>query len=469
MPTEETPSSMVELVTDVLLPIYQEERQRLDTIDRWARWDHDKPHVPRASTAEYKELIGRAETPWGALVVTAVAQSLYVEGYRDDTGEDAAAWSFWQDNGMDRRQAAVHRAAVGYGTSYVSVLPGLNIVGEPMPVIRGISPRNMIAFYDEDDLDGDWPELAMRVDPLRGGGHKIRVYDSMGIHSFIQSDNKLTPAGSKRHDLGICPIVRFTNQLDLEGRSFGEVEPYIPVLARIDQTIFDRLVTQRFNSWIVRTVTGMAQPESDEEEQVASMRLRQEDLLVAESPDTKFGSLPASDLAGFIAAKDADLRDLAAVTQTPPHHLVGQVSNLSAEALAGAEATLHRKVEERRHSFGESWEQVLRLAAHVDGDEAAAKDTESQVRWRDIESRSLAQTADALGKMATMLGVPLEALWERIPGVTQQDVEAWKSMKEEDALDMLVNEVRAGLVPAEQPGVPGAQPSEQVDSGTGLQ
>lgn len=466
---ENTP--FIGLIKDVLLPIYDAELVALNRIDRWARWEHDDPHIPRAATREYQELIGRSQTPWLTLVVTSVAQSLFVEGYRDKSGEDSPAWTYWQQNGLDRRQAAVHRDAVKYGTAYATVLPGVDILGDPMPTIRGVSPRSMVAFYDEDDLDADFPEMALEVRKLRGGGRKLKLYDSLAVHNFMQdSESGLRFVGSREHGARVCPVVRFANQLDNEGRSSGEVEPYISVAARIDQTTFDRLVTQRFNSWIVRTVTGMAQPELDEEANVAAIRLRQEDLLVAESPDTQFGSLPATPLDGFIAAKDADIRDLAAVTQTPPHHLLGQVSNLSAEALAAAEATLARKVEERRHAFGESWEQTLRLAAWIDGNEAAAADTESQVRWRDVESRSLAQTADALGKLAQMLGVPPQALWERIPGVTQQDVEAWKAMAEDNALDMLMNEVRAGMTsPEKTPGVPGAQPSQGQDTGTGLQ
>jgi hypothetical protein len=54
-------------------------------------------------------------------------------------------------------------------------------------------------------------------------------------------------------------------------------------------------------------------------------------------------------------------------------------------------------------------------------------DTSAQVVWRDTEARSLAATVDALGKLTQMLGVPPQSLWERIPGVTQQDVEAWKA------------------------------------------
>jgi hypothetical protein len=47
--------------------------------------------------------------------------------------------------------------------------------------------------------------------------------------------------------------------------------------------------------------------------------------------------------------------------------------------------------------------------------------------WRDTESRSLAQVADALGKLVMSLGVPPQELWEKIPGVTQSEVRRWKA------------------------------------------
>jgi hypothetical protein len=45
--------------------------------------------------------------------------------------------------------------------------------------------------------------------------------------------------------------------------------------------------------------------------------------------------------------------------------------------------------------------------------------------WQDTTARSLAQSVDALGKLAQMLEVPKRALWGRIPGVTQTDVQEW--------------------------------------------
>jgi hypothetical protein len=458
-------SEVRDLIGDQLFKAYKAERTRLDRIDSWWRWDHDKPHSPRSSTTEYKELSARAQTPWLGLVVTSVAQSMYVEGYRHaGEGDNVASWSAWQANGMDRRQIAVHRAAIGYGYSHVSVLPGRDpLTGAEIPEMRGISPRNSIAFY-LDPVNDDWPAWFMHVESAKvdgRDGYVLKVYDDEQVWRFHANANGdvLTYITVEEHGVGVCPVVRFANMLDLEGRQDGEVEPFIPVAARIDQTTFDRLVVQRFASWVVRTVTGMSPPEQltdetdDEYRTRTKLRLAVEDILIADDPDTKFGSLPATALDGFIAAADADIRVLAAVTQTPPHHLLGQIANLSAEALAAAEASLTRKVEERKHSFGESWEQALRLASWVSGDTEAAADTDAQVRWRDMESRSLAQAADALGKLAQMLQVPVEMLWEKIPGFTDQDVERAKALAAESGgIDALFRDLNDAATPAADTG-----------------
>ncbi len=450
----------LDLLRGELFPAFTAERERLNRLDNWYRWRHDDPYTPRHATAEYQELAARAQTPWLGLVVTTVAQNLYVEGYREARdAENSPSWTWWQANGMDRRQIAVHRAALAYGYSFVTVLPGEDpLTGEEKPVIRGVSPRRMTAFH-LDPAGDEWPAYVMQGEPAKIDGKPgwvLTLIDDERVwtfHADAEARN-VEYVEYAEHGVGVCPVVRFTNMLDLEGRSDGEVEPFIPVAGRIDQTTFDRLLIQRFSAWKVRTIAGMAAPERLTDEETAAylertkLRLRQEDILVSESEDTKFGSLPETPLDGMIAASDSDIRTLAAVTQTPPHHLLGQMANLSAEALAAAESSLSRKVEERKHTFGESWEQTLRLASAVMGDEVGTFDTSAQVRWRDTESRSLAQAADALGKLAQMLNVPVEILWEKIPGWTDQDVARAKVLAEQGGeMDALFRDLTGASTP----------------------
>jgi hypothetical protein len=95
---------------------------------------------------------------------------------------------------------------------------------------------------------------------------------------------------------------------------------------------------------------------------------------------------------------------------------------------------------------------MLRLGAHAQGDYEGAADFDSQVRWADTESRSLGQVADALGKLAEMLHVPAEMLWEKIPGWTDQDVDRAKALAEQGgSLDALMRELANGQTSAVDP------------------
>src|SRR5437868_14359354 len=287
-------------------------------------------------------------------------------------------------------------------------------------------------------------------------GWRLRLYEADGVHQLVAtgSGESFKHVGFQEYGvtIGVCPVVRYTAHLDLRGRATGDIEPIIPVLGRIDQTTFDRLVVQRFASFIVRTVTGMAKPDTEETAAAEKLKLAVEDILVAEDPDTKFGTLAASPLSPFIEAHDADVRALAALSQSPAHELVGTMANLSAESLAAAEASLTRRVTRLKHGVGEDHEKTLRLGALIMGDTDAAADAESELRWRDMESRSLAQAADALGKIATMLQVPVEMLWEKIPGWTDQDVERAKQLLEDGGpLVKLMEQLAAGQAPALDP------------------
>lgn len=460
-------SELLTLINQQLWPALKAEKERLNRIDRWYRWDHDRPYTPRQATREYQQIVRRAQTPFLQLVVTAVAQLLYLDGYRRaDEPDDMAAWDYWQANGLDARQIAVHRAALAYGLSYATVMPGETDGGAPIPVIRGVSPRRMITFYD-DPAEDDWAHYALRAEPAKvngSQGYAVRVYDEESVYFLQCSDDggHFEYIEDRVHGAGVCPVVRFANVLDLEGRADGEVEPFIPIAARIDQTIADRLIVQRFSSWKVRTIAGMVQPENQTTDETAAQKLllKIEDILIADDPDTKFGTLDATDLGGFIKAKEADIQDLANVSQTPQTQMLGQIANLSAEALAAAEASLDRKVEERKHSFGESWEQTLRLGAAIMGDTEGAADTAAQVRWRDMKPQSLSQAADALGKLATQLAIPVEALWERVPNVTQQDVEHWKLLASQGGAVEALMQALAGHVQARETLTdPGALPT----------
>lgn len=449
----------VEEMAEEWWPAYSAQAEMAATLDRWMQVKNEDPSIPASrSTEEFRTLQEIAKTPWARLIITEVAQSLFVDGYRHGSdSENSPVWDLiWQPNGNDAHQIAVHRAALSHGLSYVTVLPGVSpLGGEKLSITRGVSARKGIAIFRDDPLDpeDEWPLLFIHVDNIRRPGtngpvKRMRIVDEESIYTvdYDPDDTRsFTYVSETRHGTGVVPVIRFANMLDLEGSSMGEIEPVLPLLRRIDQDANDRLVVQRHQSWQVRTATGMTKPTKEEQAAVEALRMRVNDILIAESKDAKFGTLPVTPMDGLIQARDSDIRDLAAVTQTPPHHLLGLSPNVSAEGLVEAQASLMRKIEERKESFGDSWERVLRLAAHQMGMSKEASDFSAEIRWRDTESRSLNQVADSLGKMAKLLGVPVQMLWERIPDWSDQDTErAMKLLADDSSESELLRRITGG-------------------------
>ncbi|WP_425566249.1 phage portal protein, partial [Sporichthya brevicatena] len=145
------PKTLTELgdTASELLAEYRAQRQRLATIHAYMTNRKQDIYVPRSASREYRALVDQARFNVLPLVVSTVAQALYVDGYRQ-TGPDGLAVSsanadvwdkVWQPNRMDARQAALYRAALTYGWSYCLVEPG-----EPVPVLTPYSPRDAVAI-----------------------------------------------------------------------------------------------------------------------------------------------------------------------------------------------------------------------------------------------------------------------------------------------------------------------------------
>ena len=418
-------SAGVELIRDVLNPTFDLNKANLDLIDNWFHWSPEKVRIPDGADREHRDLRDLSETPWLGLVVTTVAQLLHGELIRTATGRNLdAMWAPWQNNRMHARQHAIHRAALAYGQAFASVLPG-----DKGAVIRGISPRDLVAVY-QDPAEDEYPMYTLRKS-VAAGKTLYRVMDDEAEYFYSDQNGRLEYIEHRVHDVGVTPVVRYANMVDLEGRTPGEVEPFIPVAKRINKTSYDRLLVQHFNSWKVRTATGIDKPTEEADSQRMKLLLRQSDILTGEA-GVEFGTLDETSVEGFIKAWESDIEALAAVSQTPAHNLTGKMINLSAEALAAAESMLERKAGERKTYFGDSHCQVLRLASHIEGRAADAEDFTVSMQWADLESRSMAQAADALGKIATMLKVPVEKLWDRIPGVTSEVAKEWETYAKEN-------------------------------------
>lgn len=421
------PAELVEVVQDLLLPLHNTDLDTLNKIDGWLRFDPEAIKTKATSNEEAKYLKKLCATPWPRVVIETAAQALKAEGiYAADRQPEELKqmWAPWDANDMETKQGALYRASLAYGLAYTLVLPGVDAFGNKGSQITAHSPREFFAVYD-DVVEDEYPSWALRIITQANGSVHYRLYDDTHVHllSRERDASTLSFIESRAHRAGVTPVVRYANQLDLEGRAPGELEPLIPLFSRINKTDYDRMLVQHFNSWKVRYATGIDDPGSDEA--ATKMKLRQEDILASTNHEAKFGTLDETVMDPFIKAHDSDIETLAATSQTPMTTF-GKIVNVSAEGLVEARASLRAKVQDRQAGYGASHVRTLRLAAHIEKRTDDASNFTIRTKWADTETAALAASVDALGKAAQMLNVPFQLLWDRIPGVDRTTAESWR-------------------------------------------
>lgn len=418
-------------ISKTLFALRGREKPRLDRIFAYLRDDPDSRTLgglPRGAPQDVIRLARMSRVNLVKYVVNARVQGLYVQGFQTPKSPDnLEAWNAWQRNGFDARQIGVHRAALSYGASYVTVMPS----DRGVPVMRGASPRELTVAYGDDD---EWPLFALERRP----SGEYRLIDDTNVwHLRAPTAEKVELVAEDPLEHGmrfdgrpVCPVVRFRDTDDLDDPCRGIVEPLFPLQDQINITTFGLQVAQHYGAFRQRYVIGwLAESESE------ALRASAARLMQFEDPpsDVQVGEFAQTDLRGYIESREATVRHMATVSQTAVHELMGQFVNLSAEALEAARASHHAALEENRTVMGESWEQLLNLSAENMGAEV---DPEADVVWRDTRVRSLTEAATALGLIAEKLGVPEEELWSRLPGVPQHELRRWRrALEDRDSID----------------------------------
>lgn len=406
------------------------------------------PSATDRSRTEYRYLTRLGVANWSGVVADAPASRLAVTGFRfgDTINGDQDAWRIWQRNSLDADSGLTHGAALQTGSASALVWDD----GTGKAEITVEDPSQMIVAYQGGsrrkraaalkrwlDDDGYW----MATLYLPGGIYKWR---SARKRSGASGDVSTPTAWVERRDsrdeawpvhnpLGKVPVVEFRANPVLRPQPYGggraEFARVLSDQDRINHTLFDRLCTAHWLGFPQRWIKGWDAPqdESGNPDKGEALEFVKK-AFWSLNDEAEPGQFPAADFLTFIKAFESDVASMLATTSTPPYYSpFGQLVNISADSLKAIEAGFIAKCESHALNFGESWEEVLRLALEVEGD-PKANDVSSQVIWRDIENRTWGQTVDAVMKMMT-LGIPAEALWSKLPGVTDQDIGRYKALR----------------------------------------
>ena len=387
--------------------------------------NHPLPQPHKRYRETYRRLSRLARSNYVGLVTATVRERLRVVGFRSggaaDPVADARSWEVWQANSLDADQVQAHWDALVTGIGYVMVGGTDRETG--CPVITVEDPAQVIHTPDPQRRRRVLSALKVWSDPLLPDVVNAAVFlpDVVARFWAPTPGAKLEDQSSwnlERYDpnpLGVVPIVPFINRPE-NGQGMSEFGDVLDIQDRINTTLLDRLVITAMQAFRQRWLKGADLTDEDgNPEQPFDPGA---DLLWAvESEKAQFGDFEQSSLAPVLDAIRSDMRDLAAISRTPPHYLTGELTNVNGATLDAAEAGLLAKVHDRQLEFGESWEQVARLAARSEGRQIGL---DAEVIWAEPKSRSIAELADALAKLAS-IGAPLSWLLQEY-GLSPQEI-----------------------------------------------
>lgn len=422
-------SDVLDLVSQQLMPAFNKELKRTRNLEVWARDGGRKPVIPRTASREHKALADLSLTPWLGLLPRVSNQMLFMNGCHSDDrshADLAAFWRPWLANGMRSRQSSVYNSALSYGLGYASVKRSK----DGRAAFRVFSPAQMLPVYADPEAD-EFPMYAIIVETDAQGRSIISVMDETKEYLVGQESRTAKPEFivEEAHGFNVCPIVRYAEDLDTEGRSPGEIERLLTVGSRINKTVYDRLLIQHNNSWKVRTATGLEDTDQAGGEE-RKLKIGNDTVLTG-AEGVQFGTLDETSVEPLIKAHDSDLEDLSAVSQTPMTAL-GKMINVGSEGVAEVKSGLRAKTRLHKETFGDSNVRLLRLAAFAEGRFEDAQDYSIEGKWADLEIETLAQAVDAYGKAATMLNIPPQMLWGKIPTITPAEAESFKKYANEN-------------------------------------
>lgn len=487
-------------LVDSLLKELDAQTRVVDFYEDYYFGNHQLVSVRKKWEEVYGSQLPLMTSNWCELAVNAAAGRLKVEGIvfpsqtgraGADGGPDDVAAEIWEENGLGTAQAMAHTTAVYAGRSYALIEPprqGETIsrvtVEHPAQVYVRMDPasnrRRLYAvkrWWDVADDGGPGDEHITLYTPTRTY-HLTRpsVNTAMGryVTPVLLPRSGYPDVDEVANPLGVVPVVPLDNKpvsLAASPKLVGsrmllgtmsDLQPLTGLQDAIQKGVVEMVVIGEATSAPLRWATGVTEPKDPKNDKPlpnAEIVSMVSSLLTFPNHEAKVGQLPPNDMSGLIARHALYLRDFGAQSRTPPHYMLGDITNISGEGLAATETSLSERIREKQPPIGGGWEQATRIACGFQGDMVRFEDKRCKTSWANPEIRSIAQATDAAMKMYQAKMLPLTMALEMVPGMT-----AAKIARAVHLLGMPERGPQPGEQPAEDDRfadvVPGATPRQ---------
>ena len=360
---------------------------------------------------------------WPRLVVDSLEERLDVEGFRlhGQDGTDDRLWAWWQANRLDVESSLGHTEAFVQGQAVIFI--GANEADKTTPLITVESLKDVKVKTDPRTGVVLWATRFYDPD-AEGVASRAAVYLPKSTRYYVQRRSQWVLDKEVKHKLGVVPVVPLVNRArlaDREGRS--EMADIIPIANAACRTLTNLQGAQELLAMPQRYVLGAS---ADDFVGVDGVKKTPFEaymgrFLALENSEAKIGQIPGADLRNFTEVINHYARLVSALSGLPPHFLGLSTDNPpSADAIRSSESRLVKRAERRARSFGEAWEQVMRIAMLVVDGELPKDAARLETIWRDPATPTFAAKADAVVKLVSTRDaegrplLPREMAWEEL-------------------------------------------------------
>lgn len=500
---------------------------RLATLDAYRSGCPPLPYMAASERRGFYQFHRLSRTNMARKVVRACGDRMTIRSIRTAAAADGAgddlAWRYFKASGLDIASADVHSDQLTFSEGYVRVTIGPD--GVPIALRRDprfciavpdpLNPLKTLAAFEmvSDEFTGlDYAYLwlagkqyvatAPRASRLRNvsipgisGGDARRfgwwwpqlsfsatAFTMRPMIDDVPEDQRDGEPYSMTYEQQVVPVVRFDNR-----DGVGEFEEHLDVLDRIHHTVLTRVVTAAVQAYKQRALRQQVPASGAVVDRLPSKNPQTgEDINWAEifepGPDALWKLPPGVDiwessevqLKPLLDAVEAELKTLAAATDTPLPLLSDDV-NQSAEGAVFRREGLVFRVEDRERLAGRKWADVIallflfapekdRYAPAGRGKPALDRADAGQIiiDWAPVERFSLGERADADAKNKTL---SLDMAASKIWGLSPNEVAINRQQRKDDInelpLAFRVSQLPAGLSDTpDAPPVPPATPPQ---------
>lgn len=372
---------------------------------------------------------------WPRVTAVELERRCDVEAFRmpDEDGVDTDTWAMWTANEMPEMSQLGHLDSLALGRAYACV--GTKEDTEPQPGIPLITVESCLDLIHRTDT-----RTRQVKDALRFVSETQRTLYFPNETVWLEGDGKeWRDVDRDAHNLGVVPVVPLVSNGRLRNSAgTSEMTDVIPITDAAARALTNAQVATEVLATPQRYVLGAAPKDfvDKDGQPLTAWETYFGAVWALQNGNAKVGQFSAADLSNFEKIVNHYAALASGLSGLPTRYYGLYTTNPPSEgSIVADEVRLIMNAYRKHRAFGGAWRRTLRLAHMIANDDdvktADPRFAAMETVWRNPETPTRAQTADAVTKLVTAKILPVEAAWEEL-GYSPARIARLKALREAD-------------------------------------